>query len=155
MKNFSLQRSEDLNLLYTKKHKNLLSLFLPITDPQKTYEKIIQLGKSVAPPQEDIKKEEFLIEGCQSISYLSSQLQSNGNIFYQVHSEALISLGLASLLLSIYQDEPIQLILLYPPLFIQELGLNTSLSPGRSNGLASMYAKMKNDALALIIKANK
>ena len=148
-------QNEELNALYQKKQKNLLNQFSDPQNPQKTYEKIIELGKTIPPSKEDIKKEANVVEGCQSLVYLSSEVTSDGVINYQIQSDALISSGLAALLFSIYDKEKIELILFYPPLFIQELGLNKSLSPGRSNGLAGMYARMKRDAVKYFIEKQK
>ncbi len=149
------QDTEELKKLYQKKHQNLISNFPKNNDPQKIYEKIIELGKALPKPKENIEQDIFLVDGCQSIAYLRSELKEDNTLFYEIHSEALISAGLAALLFFIYQNEPPELILFHPPLFIQELGLNKSLSPGRSNGLASMYSKMKKDAINLILKNSK
>lgn len=146
---------EELNALYQKKHKQLLNLFSESKDPQKTYEKIIELGKKISPAKDDIKKEINIVEGCQSLVYLSSEISEEGSIIYQIQSDALISSGLAALLFFIYDKEQIELILYHPPLFIQDLGLNKSLSPGRSNGLAGMYSRMKKDAIKFFIDQNK
>jgi cysteine desulfuration protein SufE len=147
----NLQKTPELTLLYEKKQKSLLELF-PEKDPQKTYEKIIKLGKELPSPKKDIQNEVYLVQGCQSLAYLTSSLTPEGNIEYEAHSEALISRGLAALLFFIYNYEKPELTFLYPPLFIQELGLHTSLSPGRSNGLISMYSRMKTEALTLFLK---
>lgn len=147
--------SEELNVLYQKKHKILLDQFADCKDPHKTYEKIIEFGKKITLAPEAIKKEVNVVEGCQSLVYLSSTINEEGSITYQIQSDALISSGLAALLFSIYDKEKIELILFHPPLFIQELGLNKSLSPGRSNGLAGMYSRMKKDAIKYFIEKNK
>ena len=147
--------SEELNTLYQKKHKNLLDQFSDCKDPHKTYEKIIDFGKKITPAPDDIKKESNIVEGCQSLVYLSSTISEEGSIAYQIQSDALISSGLAALLFSIYDKEKIELILFCPPLFIQDLGLNKNLSPGRSNGLAGMYSRMKKDAIKFFIEKNK
>lgn len=147
----NLQKTPELTLLYEKKQKALLELF-PEKDPQKIYEKIIRLGKDLPSPKKDIQNDSYLVQGCQSLAYLSSSLTSEGTIEYEAHSEALISRGLAALLFFIYNHEKPELTFLYPPLFIQEIGLHTSLSPGRSNGLISMYSRMKNEALTLFLK---
>jgi sulfur transfer protein SufE len=147
----NLQQNPELTLLYKKKQNALLELF-QTKDPQKIYEKIIQLGKALPLPKENIIKDDNLVQGCQSLAYLASSLNPDGLIEYEVHSDALISAGLAALLLTIYDKEPPELTFLYPPLFIQELGLHSSLSPGRSNGLISMYTRMKNESLTLFLK---
>lgn len=142
----------DIKKLYQKKHDMLLSYFSDCKDSQKIYEKIIELGRKLPPSSEDLVKEDYLIHGCQSNVYLQSSLSDEGNVLYHIHSDALISSGLANLLLSIYNNEKIELTLFCPPVFIQELGLPSALSIGRSNGLASMYSKMQQDAKKLFIQ---
>jgi len=138
--------------LYEKKHEALLKKFSSSKEPSQIYEKIIELGRSLPPMEETLRTEENLVIGCQSEVFLSSEINTDGNMIYHIGSEALISSGLAALLLLIYQGECPELTLLCPPRFPTELGLAKSLSPGRSNGLASIYARMKQEALKLLAK---
>jgi len=143
----------DIKVLYQKKQDMLLSIFSEgAQDPQKIYEKIIDLGRNLPSSTNEILQDQYLIHGCQSKVYLASSVSSEGIIKYEVHSDALISSGLANLLLFIYDNEKIELTLFCPPLFIQELGLPSALSIGRSNGLASMYSRMQQDAKKLFIQ---
>lgn len=136
----------ELLYLYEKKHKELIEKFPDLTNPSSIYEKIIQMGRSIPPAPDSLKTPEHLVVGCQSEVYLSAEIGSDGNICFQIASEALISSGLAALLLAIYQEAPPELILLCPPRFASDLSLAKSLSPGRSNGFASIYARMKQEA---------
>lgn len=147
--------SSELCDLYEKKEQALMEKFSEVNDPQKVYEIIITLGKSLPIPASSIQTEANLVEGCQSTAYIASELNSESLMLYQIQSEALISAGLAALLFAIYNKEPAALILMCPPSFIQKLGLHSSLSPGRSNGLASLYARMKQDALHLFLNSIK
>lgn len=144
----------DLLYLYEQKHEALLEKFSKSKNPEQIYEKIIELGRALPPISKDLKTKENLVAGCQSEVFLHTEIAIDGKIFYHIGSEALISSGLAALLLLIYQGEPAELILLYPPLFISDLGLAKSLSPGRSNGLASIYARMKQETTRLYIQKN-
>lgn len=146
--------SPDLFILYQKKQKELLDLFSDCKTPEAVYEKIITLGKSLPPTPPHLlekKSENQLVKGCQSVVFIFSEIDLTEKIFYYINSDALISSGLASLLLFMYQGEKAEFILFCPPLFIQELKLNLTLSPGRSNGLSSMYSRMKQDALKLFL----
>lgn len=139
----------ELTYLYQQKQKKLLSKFSNLGDSKAIYETIIKLGQNLPPFPSELKTEDNLVTGCQSQVFLSAKTNSEGEILYHIYSDALISSGLAALLLFIYEKEPIELILLCPPLFITELGLSKSLSPGRSNGLASIYSRMKSEAIKL------
>jgi len=151
---FPVQTSEFLDL-YRKKEAHLLSLFSKDGNSTAIYEKIIELGKSLPKPSPEIIKESNLVAGCQSLVYMCSEMDKDGNVRYQIESDALISSGLAALLLLMYQGEKAEFIFLYPPLFIKEIGLAVVLSPGRSNGLAGMYVKMKQDAINLFLENKK
>jgi len=109
------------------------------------------MGKKLPFLEERHKIKENLVQGCQSRVYLTATLSADQCVFFRVHSDALISSGLAALLLFIYQGETAPFILHCPPLFIRDLGLMQSLSPGRSNGLISMYTKMKKVTINLIL----
>ncbi|MES2200599.1 MAG: SufE family protein [Chlamydiota bacterium] len=150
-------QTPDLLTLYQKKHRDLLTLFSSCKTLESIYEKIITLGKTLPKPAEKLleeKTEDHVVKGCQSVVLIFSQIDSEGKMFYHIDSDALISSGLASLLLFMYQGESAEFILFCPPLFIGELKLNITLSPGRSNGLASMYSRMKQDALKLFLKSS-
>jgi cysteine desulfuration protein SufE len=95
----------------------------------------------------------LIVNGCQSIVYLRSFLH-DGHLFFQAESEALISSGLAYLLIAVYNGELPEVILKCLPVFIDELGISASLTPGRSNGLASIYLRMKQDAINSFSKGN-
>ncbi len=144
----------ELTYLYEQKHEALLKKFSCAQDPKQMYESIIELGRSLPQISESLKVEKNLVSGCQSEVFLSTKITEDGKVFFEIGSEALISSGLAALLLLIYQGEPAELILLCPPLFVTELGLAKTLSPGRAGGLASIYAKMKQEATYLYLQRN-
>jgi len=141
-----------LQTIYKKKHADLLALFSQ-TDHKHVYETIIYLGKTLKKPPLYIAYEENLVPGCQSTVYLAAEPTKNG-IYYHIQSDALISSGLAMMLLKIYQNESAAMPLCCPPQFIQDLGLQSVLSPGRSNGLASIYAKIYQDAKKIFLLQN-
>ena len=128
------------------KQARLILLFAECTTPQKKYEKIIELGRQLPAYPPEFKSPEHKVSGCQSEMYLHCSM-NEGKIQFQVFSEALISAGLAALLLFVYHDEPPETIFSCPPLFLETLGIHASLSPGRSNGLSSLFLRMKQEAL--------
>lgn len=130
------------------KQAHLKSLFSHCKEAEQIYTKIIELGRTLPPYPADKKTPDHLVKGCQSQLYLHTELKEGKLIFY-VEADALISAGLASLLLAIYNQEPPEAILSCPPSFLGELQLLKHLSPGRANGLASLFTKMKAHALSL------
>lgn len=134
-------------------HKQTLAkkIFEACATSEEKYQKIIELGKNLPPFPSLNKTPEHLVKGCQSTMYLRSYCQE-AKMYFEIYSEALISAGLAALLLSVYQEEFPEVILKCPPLFLEELGLYAALSPSRSSGLSSLFLRMKQEALKVLIK---
>ncbi len=132
-----------------QKQTRIKESFIISGSSEDKYKKIIELGK-LLPAMDDIHKTETnIVQGCQSTLYLHTW-QENGIVYFNAHSEALISAGLAALLVSTYNGEPPEVVLKCPPSFIKELGIDIALTPGRSNGLASMYLRMQQEALKIL-----
>jgi cysteine desulfuration protein SufE len=127
--------------------KTLLSL----NEGEERYAYLIELGRKAKAYPADLQQVSNIVSGCQSILYLHAQYQE-GKLFFIAHSEALISAGLAALLISLYNGSTPEIILTNPPLFLQEIGLLASLSPSRSNGFASIYLRMQQEAMKKIVK---
>src|SRR4029077_20383823 len=64
------------------------------------YEYIIDLGKRLAPLEDQYKLDENRVRGCQSTVWLVAD-QRNGKIFYKAESDAVIVKGLISLLIRV------------------------------------------------------
>lgn len=114
------------------------------------YHKIIELGKSLPPFLHEDQIEDNRVLGCQSQMYLTS-VYSDGLVHFKAHSDALISAGLAALILSIYNMEAPETILKCPPAILHELGIPSIVSPSRANGLLSLYTKMQQVALKYLV----
>jgi len=135
-----------------ERQKALEIQFAKIPDPKGRYDLIIELGRELKKAaRNEIAVPENMVQGCQSEVYLKSRFE-DGKIFFEIYSEALISTGLAALLFSIYQGESPDILLTCPPDCLERIGIQASLSPGRSNGLASIHLKMKQEALRYLVK---
>ncbi len=119
------------------------------------YEYIIDLGKNVPPLAEEHKTKQNLIEGCQSKVWLYAQLNSQDLIEYSADSDAIITKGLAALIIRVFNKRTPDEILANEIFFIDKIGLSANLSPTRSNGLASMLKQVKWYALAYKTKLEK
>ncbi len=113
------------------------------------YEYLIELGKSLPAIAEEEKTDENLIKGCQSRVWLKCG-EKDGKLWFTADSDAIITKGIISLLIKIYNGATPQEILAAPPEFIKEIGLQENLSPTRANGLASMVEKIKWHAMNAI-----
>ncbi|MBQ9194186.1 MAG: SufE family protein [Bacteroidales bacterium] len=106
------------------------------------YEYLIELGKSLEPFPEEKKTEDRLIKGCQSRVWLDSELR-DGRLFFTADSDAIITRGIISLLVSVYSGRTPEEIAGDDFGFVQEIGLKENLSPTRANGLVSMIERIK------------
>lgn len=117
-------------------------------DWMEKYEHIIQLGKELPLIDEQYKKDENLIKGCQSRVWLHADYK-NGKVIFTADSDAIITKGLVALMISVLSDQSPKDIAEADIYFIDKIGLKSHLSPTRSNGLLAMLKQMKLYALAL------
>lgn len=110
------------------------------------YEYLIDLGKNLAPYPDSSKTDDRLIKGCQSRVWLDYQMK-DGKLWFTADSDAIITKGIISLLVSIYSSRTPEEIASSDFSFIEKIGLKENLSPTRANGLASMIATIKAVAL--------
>lgn len=109
------------------------------------YEYLIELGKNLDSYPEASKTDDKLIKGCQSRVWLDWKVQ-DGKIFFMADSDAIITKGIISLLISVYSGRTAQEIAGDDFSFVGEIGLKENLSPTRANGLVSMISTIKNVA---------
>ena len=136
-----------------EKQQHLLALFDTCRSTEARYEKIIELGRQLPLFDSKYKLPEYLVHGCQSQMYLRTEARED-KLFFTAVSDALISAGLAAILLIVYSEESAETILGCPPNYLEKLGLKTSLTPSRSNGLYSIHLRMKQEALRFLTQAS-
>ena len=134
-----------------KKQKDIKELFKFCRSKDEIYQKIIEIGRSSPSLASEHKTSANEVPGCQSLMYMRSY-QEGDKLFFEAESEALISSGLAALLINVYSGEEPIAILKCPPDFLEEIGISSSLSPNRANGLYNIHLRMKQDALQTFIK---
>jgi cysteine desulfuration protein SufE len=135
---------------YQNNLRTIRKWFEDCTKPVDIYQKMIEIGKELPLLPESARSVETQVHGCQSLMYLSSTSQ-NGKIYFNCYSDALISKGLAALLIKAFDGESADLILTTNPCFLQELGIPSALSPSRANGLFQIHLKMKQEALKHLV----
>ena len=106
------------------------------------YEYLIELGKNLESYPEEKKTDDKLIKGCQSRVWLDWKID-NGKISFIADSDAIITKGIISLLISVYSGRTPEEIAGDDFGFISEIGLKENLSPTRANGLVSMIERIK------------
>ena len=106
------------------------------------YQYLIELGHNLDPFPEEEKTEENTIKGCQSRVWLISE-KKDGKLLFRADSDAIITKGIISLLVSVYSGRTPEEIAADDVGFIGAIGLRENLSPTRANGLVSMIERMK------------
>jgi cysteine desulfuration protein SufE len=136
-----------------EKEEEIIKEFTLFDDWMDKYNYIIDLGKSLPMIDEKFKTESNLIKGCQSRVWLSAEFDGK-IITFTGDSDAVITKGIANLLVRTLSGHTPDEILEADMGFVDTIGLKEHLSPTRSNGLVSMIKQMKLYALVYKTKAS-
>lgn len=115
------------------------------------YDYLIELSKDIPLISQEYRLNENLIKGCQSKVWLHAR-EIDGKVIYTADSDAIITKGIAALLIRVLSQQKAEDILENEMYFIDAIGLKEHLSMTRSNGLVSMIKQMKFYALAFQAK---
>ncbi len=132
-----------------QKQIELIEEFAMFPSWMEKYEYIIELGKDLQTLPEELKNEDHLIKGCQSRVWISASKNADGTLHFEADSDAVITKGMVSLIVRIFEGEKGQDIVDAPMEFLKEIGLMENLSPTRSNGLAAMIKQIKTYGLLM------
>ncbi len=137
-----------------ERQDEIIEEFSVFDDWMDKYNYLIELSKDLPEINPKYKTQEYLIEGCQSKVWLHAELE--GEIMkYSADSDAIITKGIAALLVRVLNGQKPIDILNNNLYFIDKIGLQQNLSPTRSNGLLSMVKQMKLYAMAYNAKMSK
>lgn len=109
------------------------------------YQYLIELGNSLEEFPATLKTDDRLIKGCQSRVWLDTR-EEDGKIVFSADSDAIITKGIISLLISVYSGRTAEEIAGDDFSFVEKLGLKENLSPTRANGLVSMIETIRSIA---------
>ncbi len=135
----------------TEKQQQLVRQFSALSEWMDRYTLLIEKGKECPALADGDKTEAFLIKGCQSRVWIKAEYV-DGKVFFKADSDAVITKGIAALLIYVFSGESPQDIVDAPVDFLDKMGLKEHLSPSRSNGLTAMLKQIKLYALALSMK---
>jgi cysteine desulfuration protein SufE len=133
--------------------------FSVLDDWEDRYRYVIELGRMLPPLDDALKTESTKVRGCASQVWLVSSALPAGadeepRLAFRGDSDALIVRGLVAILLQAIDGlSARQIAALDLPSIFAELGLKDNLTPQRSNGLASMIARIRADAGAALARA--
>ena len=131
--------------------EEIIEEFAMFDDWMQKYDYLIELSKDIPLISEEYRLNENLIKGCQSKVWLHAR-QIDGKVIYTADSDAIITKGIAALLIRVLGEQKAEDILENEMYFIDAIGLKEHLSMTRSNGLVSMIKQMKFYALAFQAK---
>lgn len=134
-----------------EKEKAVIDEFALFDDWMDKYGYLIEIGNTMPDMEEQYKTDDNLIKGCQSKVWLHTEMK-DGLLYFTADSDAIITKGIAGLLIRIYSGEKPEDITKADFHFIDEIGLTQHLSPTRSNGLMSMIKQIKMYAIAYLAK---
>jgi len=131
---------------------DITSDFAVLDDWEDRYRYLIELGRELPPLPDELRTDANKVRGCASQVWLATQVRSESGdpvLHFVADSDAHIVRGLIAILSAIYNNRPVDEVLAIEadPIF-EKLGLKEHLTPQRSNGLASMVARVRADATA-------
>lgn len=125
---------------------------LSSSDSSKFYEKIISLGKELKDLPSDHHVQSNRIHGCQSIMYMHLSWTQDKGLQIEVHSPALVSKGIAAIIIKLYENLTPEQVLQYNVTLAEKLNLEKSLSISRMGGFASILTYLKRKSLEEIVR---
>ena len=127
--------------------EDLASDFEVLGDWEERYRYVIDLGRDLAPLTDAERSDANKVRGCASQVWLVTEPQADGRIKFRGDSDAHIVRGLIAILLRLYSGHsPAEISAFHAKAAFEKLGLSGALSAQRSNGLASMVARIRRDA---------
>lgn len=131
--------------------KEIVAEFSVFDDWMDKYAYLIELGSGMEGMDEAHKTEDNLIKGCQSRVWFHAEIK-DGVLYFTADSDAIITKGIAGLLIRVFSGQKPADIANADLSFIDEIGLTQHLSPTRSNGLLAMVRQIKMYAVAVEAK---
>ncbi len=118
-------------------------------DPKQKYQQLLWYAQKLPAISEDDKIPENKVNGCVSQVYIIANLKE-GKVWYQGDSDAQLVKGLVAFLFEGLNGLTPEEILTVTPDFIEETGLQVSLTPSRANGFLNILKLMQTKAKSLI-----
>ena len=134
--------------------ENLISDFELLDDWEDRYRHLIELGRALPVMDDALKTPATKVTGCASQVWIYSRIieSSSGRKLALIgDSDALIVKGLIAIVFMLFAPMRVSEIVASDATAVfAKLGLKDHLTPQRSNGLASMVARIKADAAAAL-----
>ncbi|HVI34437.1 SufE family protein [Phenylobacterium sp.] len=127
--------------------EDLAAEFDLLGDWEERYKYVIELGRELAPLTDAERSDPNKVRGCASQVWLVTEPQDDGTLRFRGDSDAHIVRGLIAIVLRLFSGRrPEDILGFDTKAAFDQLGLTGALSSQRSNGLASMVARIRRDA---------
>jgi cysteine desulfuration protein SufE len=130
------------DLPLAEREERLLAEMDSCSDWKERYSYIIDLGSDLANLTDEFRREEFKVKGCVSQVWLVGKKEGD-RVFFMADSDSLFVKGMAGLLVKLYSGAKPEEIINHPSNILMKSGLIQNLSPNRTNGAASIFARFK------------
>jgi cysteine desulfuration protein SufE len=121
--------------------ERIVQRFQQISEPKRRYEYLLWFAKRLPPFPDEQKVAENKVPGCVSQVFVTASLEQ-GKVSFQGDSDSQLTKGLVGLS-GLAPAEIMQL----TPDFIQQTGLDVSLTPSRANGFYNIFQTMQQKVL--------
>jgi cysteine desulfuration protein SufE len=124
--------------------ESLVDEFDFLGDWEERYRYLIEMGRALEPLSPEEHSDANKVQGCVSQVWLVLDTGADGTLTIRGDSDAHIVKGLVALLIRLYSGRPpAEAAAIDAREVLARIGLGEHLSPQRSNGLASMVARIR------------
>ena len=124
-----------------------------LEDWEDKYRYVIELGKALPEFNDAARTAENKVNGCVSQVWLESKVTGTEQkiVHFDGDSDAHIVRGLVAIMIAAMSDRPAEEIVEFDAeALLAQIGLDSHLTPQRSNGLRAMVSRMKNIASTVV-----
>ncbi len=120
----------------------IIKEFSKLSDWLEKYEYLSEKGRNHRGIDSEMKTDHYALRGCQSKVWICAQM-SSGKLIFRMDSDSLIIRGVLALILKVINDRSPAEIVEADFYFLKQIGLITSLSPSRANGVATIVKTIR------------
>ena len=118
-----------------------------LLDPDDRYRLLIDLGKALEPMPDALKTDATLVRGCSASVWVYPTEAEGGRLHFLADSNAAITKGIVSLVLSAVQDQPPATVAATDiAAALEPFDLRNQLSSNRTQGVPNMIALIRETA---------
>ena len=141
--------SESIDTYGSEPLNDMIRKLKTASDPRRRYEYVLWLAKKLPELPEELRTEDIKVKGCVSQVFVLGEL-NEGLLRWKGYSDALITKGLLAFLIQGLNDLTPTEVSQIQPSFIEDSGLQGSLTPSRANGFLNILLAMQSQADAYI-----